>query len=165
MWRCAEERGLIRVVDHDRRTNVRLAHPLYGEVVRRRCPVIRTRRLQGAAWPTWSRQAGARRRDDLLRVAVWRLDSGTAQDPRPLLRAGGQAFARFDVPLAARLARAALNAGGGFDAAELLATILMFGDQPRRGASPCSTRSPTGHLRPAARPLAGRARPGLATGG
>src|SRR5437763_11100896 len=35
----AEERQLIRVVRDDRRVNVRLAHPLYGEVVRQRCPV------------------------------------------------------------------------------------------------------------------------------
>lgn len=63
-------------------------------------------------------------------MAVWRLDSGTAQDPALLLDAAGQAFARYDVPLATRLARAALDAGGGFDAAELLATILMFGDRP-----------------------------------
>lgn len=125
----AEERGLVRVIGHDRRTNVRLAHPLYGEVVRRACPVIRTRRLK-AQLADLVEATGARRRDDLLRVAVWRLDSGSAQDPQPLLRAAGQAFARFDVPLAARLARAALETGGGFDAAELLATILMFGDQP-----------------------------------
>ncbi len=125
----AEDRGLIRVVEDDRRANVRLAHPLYGEVVRKRCPVMRTRRLK-AQLADLIEKAGARRRDDLLRVAVWRLDSGTAQDPALLLGAGAQAFARFDVPLAARLARAALDAGGGFDAAELLATIMMFGDQP-----------------------------------
>jgi DNA-binding CsgD family transcriptional regulator len=125
----AEERGLIGVVPHDRRTNVRLAHPLYGEVVRQRCPVTRTRRLK-AQLADLLEQAGARRRDDLLRLAVWRLDSGNAQDPALLLGAGGQAFGRFDVPLAARLARAALDAGGGFDAAELLATMLMFADQP-----------------------------------
>jgi DNA-binding CsgD family transcriptional regulator len=124
----AEDRGLIRVVEDDRRANVRLAHPLYGEVVRRRCPVMRTRRLK-AQLADLIEEAGARRRDDLLRVAVWRLDSGTAQDPGLLLGAAVQAFTRFDVPLAARLARAALDAGGGFDAAELLATIMMFGDQ------------------------------------
>ena len=48
----------------------------------------------------------------------------------PAARRGRQAFARYDVPLATRLARAALDAGGGFDAAELLATILMFADRP-----------------------------------
>lgn len=125
----AEERGLIRIVRDDRRANARLAHPLYGEVVRRQCPVSRSRRLL-ATLAALVEDAGARRRDDLLRVSVWRLDSDTAQDPRLLLSAGAQAFASFDIPLASRLARAALSAGGGFDATELLATILMFSDRP-----------------------------------
>ncbi|MFJ6195447.1 LuxR C-terminal-related transcriptional regulator [Micromonospora sp. NPDC092111] len=125
----AEERGLITAVQDDRRVDVRLAHPLYGEVIRRRCPVSRTRRLQ-AHLAERLELVGARRRGDLLRVAVWRLDSGTAQDPALLLGAAVQAFTRYDVPLATRLARAALDADGGFDAAELLATILMFGDRP-----------------------------------
>jgi DNA-binding CsgD family transcriptional regulator len=125
----AEERGLIHVVPDDRRYEVRLANPLYGEVVRRRCPVSRTRRLT-AALADLLESTGQRRRNDLLRLAVWRLDSGTATDPELLLAAGRQAFARFDIPLASRLARAALDVDRGFDAAELLATILMFGDQP-----------------------------------
>ncbi|MFU8870313.1 LuxR C-terminal-related transcriptional regulator [Micromonospora sp. SL4-19] len=125
----AEERGLISMVHDDRRLDVRLAHPLYGEVMRRRCPVSRTRRLK-ATLAELVEQAGKRRRDDVLRVAVWRLDSGTAQDSALLLEAAAQAFGRYDVPLATRLGRAALEAGGGFDAAELLATILMFGDRP-----------------------------------
>ncbi|MEV4478995.1 LuxR C-terminal-related transcriptional regulator [Micromonospora coxensis] len=125
----AEERGLITVVQDDRRFDVRLAHPLYGEIMRRRCPVSRTRRLQ-ARLAELLEAVGARRRGDLLRVAVWRLDSGTAQDGALLLGAAAQAFARYDVPLATRLARAALDADGGFDAAELLATILMFADRP-----------------------------------
>ncbi|MEU4569065.1 LuxR C-terminal-related transcriptional regulator [Micromonospora sp. NPDC023956] len=125
----AEERGLITVVRDDRRLDVRLAHPLYGEVMRRRCPVSRTRRLQ-AQLADLIEAAGKRRRDDLLRVAVWRLDSGTAQDPALLLGAAVQAFARYDVPLATRLARAAVEADGGYAAAELLATILMFADRP-----------------------------------
>ncbi|WP_432903845.1 AAA family ATPase [Micromonospora matsumotoense] len=125
----AEERGLITVVPDDRRVDVRLAHPLYGEVIRRRCPVSRTRRLK-AQLAERLELVGTRRRGDLLRVAVWRLDSGTAQDPALLLHAAVQAFTRYDVPLATRLARAALDADGGYDAAELLATILMFGDRP-----------------------------------
>ncbi|MFG2060357.1 LuxR C-terminal-related transcriptional regulator [Micromonospora sp. NPDC048871] len=125
----AEERGLITMVRSDRRLDVRLAHPLYGEVVRRQCPVSRTRRLH-AELAALLEGAGKRRREDLLRVAVWRLDSGTAQDPSMLVNAAEQAFARYDVPLATRLARAALAADGGFHAAELLATILMFADRP-----------------------------------
>jgi len=127
----AEERGLIRVLDDDRRHDVWLAHPLYGEVLRRRCPVIRARRLR-AQLATLVEQTGARRRDDLLRVAVLRLESDTAHDPGLLLAAGARAFAGFDIPLAERLAGRGLAVGGGFDAAELLATILMFRDEPER---------------------------------
>jgi DNA-binding CsgD family transcriptional regulator/tetratricopeptide (TPR) repeat protein len=129
----AEERALIRVSTEDRRTVVHLSHPLYGEMVRQRCPVTRTRRLK-AQLAELAERVGARRRDDLLRVAVWRLESETAHDPALLLKAGLQAFAIFDVPLAARLVRAALDIGAGFDAAELLATILMFNDRPADAA-------------------------------
>jgi DNA-binding CsgD family transcriptional regulator len=120
---------LIRVIRDDRRTTVRLAHPLYGEVVRQRCPVTRVRRLL-ADLTRLIEDAGARRRDDLLRVAIWRLDSDTARDPGQLLRACRQAFATYDIPLAMRLGSAAMAAGGGFDAAEVLATLLMFAEQP-----------------------------------
>jgi DNA-binding CsgD family transcriptional regulator len=125
----AEERQLIRVVRDDRRVNVWLAHPLYGEVVRKRCPVTRFRRLL-AELADLVEEVGARRREDLLRVAVWRLDSDTAHDPVQLLQACGQAFASYDIPLAVRLARAALSAGAGFESVELLGTLLMFADQP-----------------------------------
>ncbi|MEJ3749250.1 LuxR C-terminal-related transcriptional regulator [Actinomycetes bacterium KLBMP 9797] len=130
----AEEHGLIRLLTSDRRRDVWLAHPLYGEAVRQRCPATRTMRLK-AKLATLVEEAGGRRRDDLLRVAVWRLDSGTAKDAAPLLAAAAQAFSRYDVHLAARLARGALGAGGGFDAGELLATILMFSGQPEEALS------------------------------
>ncbi|GII25512.1 LuxR family transcriptional regulator [Planosporangium mesophilum] len=125
----AEERQLIRVVPDDRRANVRLAHPLYAEVVRQRCPVTRFRRLL-AELADLVDGVGSRRRDDLLRVAVWRLDSDTARDPRQLLDAARQASAGYNIPLAIRLARAAVNAGAGFEAALTLGTLLMFADQP-----------------------------------
>jgi DNA-binding CsgD family transcriptional regulator len=125
----AEERALIRVVREDRRTVVRLAHPLYGEVVRQRCPLTRVRRLL-ADLAHLVEATGARRHEDLLRVAQWRLDSDTACDPAHLLRACRAAFARYELPLAARLGRAAVAAGGGFAAAEALACVLMVGDEP-----------------------------------
>jgi DNA-binding CsgD family transcriptional regulator len=127
----AEERGLIRVLREDRRTTVRLGHPLYGEVVRRGCPVTRRHRLL-AHLADLVAKAGARRREDLLRVAVWRLDSDTAQDGQLLLDAAQYAFSSFDIPLAVRLASASVEAGGGYEAAELLATLLMFADQPEK---------------------------------
>jgi DNA-binding CsgD family transcriptional regulator len=125
----AEERQLIRVVRDDRRANVWLAHPLYGEVVRQRCPVTRVRRLL-ADLADLVESVGARRRDDLLRIAVWRLDSDTVSDPRQLLDAARLAFAGYDIPLAIRLARAASTTGAGPDAAETLGTLLLLADQP-----------------------------------
>nr|BFE76257.1 hypothetical protein GCM10020092_095580 [Actinoplanes digitatis] len=130
---AAEERGLIRVVAEERRRDVRLAHPLYGEVVRRRCPVTRSRRLL-AGLADLVEGTGARRRDDLLRVAVWRLDSGTAQDATLLLDAARQAFDRFDIGLALRLAEAAYDAGMGVS-------------QPPSCSPPCCS-SPTSRRRP-----------------
>jgi DNA-binding CsgD family transcriptional regulator len=91
--------------------------------------VTRSRRLL-ASLADLVESAGARRRDDLLRVALWRLDSGTAQDGALLLDAARQAFGRFDIDLARRLAAAARDAGAGWAAAELLATVLLFADCP-----------------------------------
>ncbi|GAB3138824.1 LuxR family transcriptional regulator [Micromonospora sonneratiae] len=125
----AEKLGFIQLVENDRRRNLVLAHPIYGEVARQRCTVIRTRQLT-AQLADLVEATGARRRDDLLRIAVWRLDSNTASDRGQLLEAARQAFGQYDVPLAGRLARAALDIDGSYEAAELLATILMFGDQP-----------------------------------
>ncbi|GIJ52149.1 LuxR family transcriptional regulator [Virgisporangium aliadipatigenens] len=124
----AEERGLIRVGPDDRRTVVTLAHPLFGAVVRQRCPLTRVRRLL-ADLAHLIESTGARRHDDLLRVALWRLDSDTARDPGQLLRACRQAFGRFEIAQATRLGRAAVAAGGGFDAAELLAALLALDDR------------------------------------
>ncbi len=125
----AEDRGLIRVAGDGRRRDVRLAHPLYGEVVRRHCAVTRSRRLL-ARLAELVEEAGARRRDDLLRVAVWRLDSDTAQDGALLLDSAARSYDRFDLDRAQRLADAARRAGAGYDAAELLATALLAADRP-----------------------------------
>jgi DNA-binding CsgD family transcriptional regulator len=125
----AEERQLVRVLPDGRRCTVRLAHPLYGEVARQRCPATRAQRVL-AELAGLVERAGARRGDDVLRVATWRLDSGTARAPELLLKACRQAFAAYDLPLALRLGHAALGAGGGFEAADSVAILLMFADQP-----------------------------------
>jgi DNA-binding NarL/FixJ family response regulator len=55
-------------------------------------------------------------RTAVLRVAVWQLESGHADDPALLSEASQTANASFDSELADRLARAAIDAGGGFAA-------------------------------------------------
>ncbi|WP_394613364.1 LuxR C-terminal-related transcriptional regulator [Lentzea sp. JNUCC 0626] len=109
--------GLVTVTDE----GLRLAHPLYGEVLRAQCPPLRKRNHQRHL---------ASLLDDPLRVAVLRLESGTADDPALLLKAGNIASAAGGVVLAERLARAAWLIGGGVEAARLLALVLLFTDRP-----------------------------------
>ena len=71
----AEEKGLIRVIADGRRAVVRPGHPIYGEVARVRCPDLR-RRHRYADLAGQLERTGARRRDDLLRLTVWRMESG-----------------------------------------------------------------------------------------
>src|SRR5207249_10655478 len=104
------------------RVEVRLAHPLYGDVLRARMPAMRlpeiARSLAEAVEAT-----GGRRREDTLRVATWRLEGGGAR-PGLMLAAATTARWRYDFPLAERLAAAAVEAGAGFEA-ELLAAQLV----------------------------------------
>lgn len=118
---AADRAGLLRVVPDARRTRVCLAHPLYGEFLRSHTSPLRVRAIRqqlGVAL----RATGARRRDDLLRLAVWQLEGGTTPDPGLLVAASRQATAVFfDHELAERLAAAAVEAGGGFAAKLALA--------------------------------------------
>ncbi|WP_158558227.1 LuxR C-terminal-related transcriptional regulator [Spongiactinospora gelatinilytica] len=127
----AEERGLIRVAVEDRREVARLGHPLYGEVARERCPGLRRRRRYADLVQVVA-ATGMRRREDVLRGTVWRLESGLGTDPEPLVAACRLAWAAHDYPLAVRLAEAALSAGGGVEAAILLANLLDHAQLPDR---------------------------------
>jgi ATP/maltotriose-dependent transcriptional regulator MalT len=69
---------------------------------------------------------GARRREDVLRVAAWRLDAGADVRGDLMLAGAADALGRQDFGLAERLARAAATAGAGFDAAFLAAQALHF---------------------------------------
>ncbi|MEV0406082.1 LuxR C-terminal-related transcriptional regulator [Actinoallomurus sp. NPDC050550] len=139
------DRQIVTVVVDRRRRLARLAHPLYGEVIRGRTGRLRARsRLRRLAEATDA--TGLRRRDDVLRVAVWRLHSDSVTDPAPMVAACRLAWAAHDVDLAVRLGRAALEAGGGMDAAIALGAVLHLADRPaeseaalRRAAGAAST--------------------------
>ncbi|MCU1455828.1 MAG: hypothetical protein JWN46_3974 [Acidimicrobiales bacterium] len=114
-----EAAGLIAVTTVDRRQQVSLTHPLYGECLRQQLPVLRARALL-------LRQAdrleasGARRREDALRVATWRLDANGQADPDLLLRAAKLARYAFDFRQVARLALAASKGAPSPEASLLL---------------------------------------------
>src|SRR5262249_16336328 len=85
--------------------------PVYGEVLRQSMPRSRLRRLS-AALAESMQTSGARRRDDLLRLARWQLGSGRAGEPGRLGRAPRRARAGVDPQRAGRPAHAGGGAGG-----------------------------------------------------
>ncbi len=115
----AEAQGLVVVRQDGRRTEVRLAHPVYGEALRQSLPRLTMRRIS-AALASAIEATGARRRDDLLRLGRWQLDSGAPGDAVLLTRAARRAAEMFDLELAARLAQAALDSGAGAEAGLVL---------------------------------------------
>jgi DNA-binding CsgD family transcriptional regulator len=119
-----EARGMVEQAPDSRRRSVDLAHPLHGEVVRARLGRTRLeaihRRLANAL-----EARGGHRRDDVPRLAMWRLQSGGPADPALFVRAAEQALAALDFAMAQRFARAALQAGGGFAARLALGRALV----------------------------------------
>lgn len=113
---AADQAGLLDLVGGPRRTQVRLAHPLYGELLRATISPLRGRGLRRRLAEALA-ATGARRRDDLLRLAVWQTESGLTPKPELLVKAARQASeGLFDHALAERLATAAYEAGGGLRA-------------------------------------------------
>ncbi|MET0579667.1 MAG: LuxR C-terminal-related transcriptional regulator [Ilumatobacteraceae bacterium] len=96
---------LVSVVTTGRRTAVRLAHPLYGEVLRARLPPLRLRRIQQELADVVEGH-GARRREDVVQVALWRIASGGRVVGDQLLRAARLALAGHDANLAIQLIEA-----------------------------------------------------------
>jgi DNA-binding CsgD family transcriptional regulator len=120
-----ERGGLVRIEQDGRRLNARLAHPLYGEVLRARLSPLRFRESTRALAQALA-AVGARRREDTLRLAVWSLDGGGTVRPDLLYSAATTARQRYDFPLAERLAHAAVGAGAGFEASLLLAQLCWL---------------------------------------
>ncbi|MGH3981243.1 MAG: LuxR C-terminal-related transcriptional regulator [Pseudonocardiaceae bacterium] len=117
-----EARGLVEVYPDGRRLQVRLAHPLYGEVQRAQMGRLHARRLRGRI--ACALGATGRRADDTLRRAVLMLDSDLQPDPALLTDAARRATELGDLRLAIRVARAAVAAGGGFEPRLLLGHAL-----------------------------------------
>ncbi|MDT5204699.1 MAG: hypothetical protein QOD34_1335 [Mycobacterium sp.] len=109
----ADTRGLITLESGGGGVEVRMAHPLYGEVRRRRAAPTRLRRLRGLVA---AELAAAGDRDDIqvvVRRAALSIDSDQAPDADLLIRAARGAVWLADLTLADRLADAAARAGGG----------------------------------------------------
>jgi DNA-binding CsgD family transcriptional regulator len=126
--------GLIVVRNDERRESVRLAHPLHGEVVRTRISALRRRSIL-LAEAERVESHGARRREDPIRIATWRLEATGRADPGLLVLAAR--LARYDHKFrrAADLARAALaaepSAAAGLVLGEALYNLGSFEEAER----------------------------------
>ena len=101
-----ERAGLVSVQANGRRTEVALAHPVFGRVLRDQMATLTRRRLL-RDHANWIGRRGGRRREDPLRLATWRLDTGDPVQPGMLLQAARLARYGQDFPLVERLVRAA----------------------------------------------------------
>ena len=122
----ADTRGLITLEPVSGGVDVRVAHPLYGEVRRRRAAPTRLRRLRGLVA---AELAASDDRDDMrlvVRRAALSLDSDLTPDSDLLVRAARGAVWLADLPLADRLAEAAIRAGAGPEANFVRAHALSW---------------------------------------
>ena len=117
-----EARALVEIEAEGTARQVRMAHPLYGEVLRAELRPGRYERICRLLAETVD--DGGLSAEDALRVAVWRLESGDTEHAHLLTVAAREAGFSFDFPLARRLARAAWDAGGGVEAGHLLGGVL-----------------------------------------
>jgi DNA-binding NarL/FixJ family response regulator len=121
--RGLERRGLVEEHAHGTRSIVRLAHPLFGDVVRARMPPARRRAVCGRLADA-AEQRGLAVGPELLQVAGWRLEQADRGDPKMFVSAARRAQAGFDADLAERFARAAIAAGAGLEAQVALGVAL-----------------------------------------
>jgi DNA-binding CsgD family transcriptional regulator/tetratricopeptide (TPR) repeat protein len=127
----ADRKGLLMTDEAGRRVQVRLAHPLYTEVIRAQVSPLRARAVYRQLAEAVE-AAGARRRDDTLRVATWRLEAGQSGSSAPgqMTSAARLAMAVFDFRLAERLARAAAAAGSEVEAERVVGLALLGQGRP-----------------------------------
>ncbi|HEV2783431.1 MAG TPA: LuxR C-terminal-related transcriptional regulator [Actinophytocola sp.] len=117
-----ERHELVQTVQQRSGLQVGLAHPLYGEVLRGQLTALgrmaASRRLAEAAAGVGVERVGA------LPLAVWQLDGGGDIDPAIMVDAARGARRAGNLPLAERLAVAAVDAGAGPAAGLLHARVL-----------------------------------------
>jgi len=125
----AESHGQIRILEERNQLEVRFTHPLFGEVMRRRLGLAAARRVRGELVRALRQQptVGAAQR---IRLAELTLDSDEQPETDLLVTAAQDAIELTNITLGERLARAAVNQGGGFAASEVLARSLTLQGDP-----------------------------------
>src|SRR5262249_41052397 len=119
-----ERRGLVSFRQESADLQLRLAHPLFGEVVRAGVPTLRLTEIRRRLADAFQAHDELRA-EDTLRVATWRAGIGDGSEPCVLVAGARHAWAVGEVNLAERLTRLALGAGPDFEASYLLGKALV----------------------------------------
>lgn len=116
-----EDSGIVCVEGHKARCEVRLAHPLYGEVLRSKLRSLAGRDLRRQLAKALA-EVGGEQPGELLRLASLELDADLEPPPARALAAAVEANRSYDCVLAERLARIALQADAN------AAAVLALGE-------------------------------------
>ena len=125
------EEGFLTSTEQAGTPHLRPAHPLIARVVRQALSAERRRHLSEQLMEAVGTGALRHDPDAQLRVAVWMLDTDRPVDGPLLVGASREALRRGDLPLAERIARAAIDEPDvGVPAGVLLARCLAFTGRP-----------------------------------
>ncbi len=128
----AERAGVIEVVTDDVRRDARLAHPMFGDVLRRSMPESRRAMLSGRLLELLE-TTPMRRRDDIVRATTWQLQAGGTTVTDDMVLAARRALYGDEQRLAIELAtRAAKGDPTRADVAVILAQALVYSGDPKR---------------------------------
>lgn len=128
---AAEIADLIRVERDGVRTVVRFSHPMFGEAVRRRVGTASGRRLRGKLVRVLrDRDLGTA--SNRIRLARLSIDCDEPVDVDLLVTAAKDAVYLSNLPLGEELARAAVDGGGGLQAAAMLSRSLLWQGRPEQ---------------------------------
>jgi DNA-binding CsgD family transcriptional regulator/type II secretory pathway predicted ATPase ExeA len=125
-----EVKQLISVGTSRRRLEVRFAHGLYADVIRMRTSALRVPAISSMLADA-VQSTGARRREDPLHVATWRLEAGGGAADL-MLAAARSARWHYDFALSERLVDASLEAAQTIDALLLKAQLGMLRGEGRQ---------------------------------
>ena len=121
----AETRNLV-TLEGPGSVRVRVAHPLYAEVRRRRAPHTRLRRLRGLVATEWAAAKNSEEIQMVVRRAALSVDSDLAPDADLLVKAAHGAVWLADLTLAERLAAAATDPAAGAEPSLIRAHALSW---------------------------------------
>ncbi|MGK2881598.1 MAG: LuxR C-terminal-related transcriptional regulator [Mycobacterium sp.] len=148
-----ERRGAIQFVDDGSHTLIRPGHPIFGEVVRDRCGVARTRQLNTLlahslsdflrTHATQRHPVGADVRHR-IQLARFMMLSDTAPDLDLITDAAAGALTMSNLVLAEQLARFAFDRGGGLPSAIVLTDAISWQGRGKEAEAILATFDPDG---------------------